>query len=202
MAGVLSVLTCCASTTGVAQAGPATGESRASTTVVINEVSTDGPNGQLDEFVEIRNISSEPQDLRGLTLRLHQQNCGTTDSIPIPSGIVLAPKGSPGQFLVMMGPNFSGVIVDDTNVAPYFARGQGLASPAGAVSLRSGIGTPVDAVAWAPSPLGANCRMEGPPARFPVGMPGAAMSRDYPSNDTDSNFSDFHIHLRTAGESI
>src|SRR5579859_1449643 len=71
---------------------------KVSQTVVVNEVATTGPNGQLDEFVEIRNNSTNPIDLSQWQVRIYNAANQAISTIEIPEGIVLSPKANVGQF--------------------------------------------------------------------------------------------------------
>ncbi|MFC4083859.1 lamin tail domain-containing protein [Amycolatopsis samaneae] len=173
---------------------------RVSTTVVINEVSTRGPGGELDEFLELRNISTVPQDLSTFQLKFFSPTCAILRTIVLPAGLVLSPANSPGQFLVATNQGFSGTVEDPTNVL-MFAVDEGpglLPSQAGALALVSPTGQRVDALAWA-APLTSTCRQEGNPARTPPPLLDASMSRDFLSTDTDDNLRDFSLQRRSPG---
>ncbi|WP_236809183.1 lamin tail domain-containing protein [Amycolatopsis albispora] len=59
----------------------------------------------LDEFIEVRNISNNPVDLTGYTVRVYGPQNALVDTITLPAGIVLSPKGNAGQFLVLTSQN-------------------------------------------------------------------------------------------------
>jgi hypothetical protein len=62
-----------------------------STTVVIGEFRTRGPNGGNDEFVELYNLSANPVDISGWKL-MGSDNSGTTDlRATVPASTVLQP---------------------------------------------------------------------------------------------------------------
>ncbi|WP_191251942.1 lamin tail domain-containing protein [Amycolatopsis oliviviridis] len=164
-----------------------------STTVVINEIFTKGIFGELDEFLELRNISTVPVDLTGFRLRFHSSSCVVTDTVFL-TELVLQPINFVGQYVVLTGQNFSGTIYDQTNVIP--TAGNLLPAGAGSVVLFDPAFRQVDAVAWT-SASGTPCPREGQPARTPP--PGLSLSRNYLSWDTDNNRTDFNPTPKTAG---
>ncbi|WP_081736190.1 lamin tail domain-containing protein [Amycolatopsis orientalis] len=169
-----------------------------STTVVINEVSPLGPNGELDEFLELRNISTVPVDLTGFALRFYTPTCTVIQNVTIPAATVLQPANSTGQYFVVTGQNFSGTISDQTNVMPIVGFVSLMPAGAGATALIGPTGRRVDAVAWA-EPGRSTCLQEGQPARTPPPSWGLSMSRNYLSWDTDNNRCDFNPTPRTPG---
>ncbi|MGW3965122.1 lamin tail domain-containing protein [Amycolatopsis sp. NPDC005003] len=170
-----------------------------SSSVVINEVSTRGPNGATDEFIEIRNISSRAQDLTGYTIRVYGPGNAVLDTITLPAGMVLQPKGNPGQFVVLTGQNFSGTVSDQTNVVPFFLAGAEGIPANGGVAVFSQTGTKVDGVAFNAA---ASTPREGQaalPETAATEQLAAASARDILSTDTDNNRLDFSLHQRTPG---
>ncbi|WP_285750418.1 lamin tail domain-containing protein [Lentzea sp. NBRC 105346] len=194
MKRILATLVAGACVLGVTQ-GTAAGQIQiqVSTTVVINELSPDGPNGALDEFLEIRNVSGVPQDLTGVRVRVQTAipSCQVVLVLPL-DGFVLARAGSPGDFLVLTGPDFSSTVDVDAQV---LSLGVELLPARGSATLFTG-NSRVDAVAWAPPQLG-TCPGEGRPAR--TSPLGGSLSRDVLGTDTDDNRTDFHIARRSAG---
>jgi Lamin Tail Domain len=178
--------------------GPVT--PKVSQTVVVNEVATNGPNGQLDEFVELRNISTNMVDLSHWQVRIYNAANQVVNTIEIPEGIVLAPKGNVGQFLVLTGPNFQGTVADATNVLPLAVSNSTVGIPDnGGFALFNPSGVKVDGVSFSQS---ATTPREGT-AAFPQSAATAELSassaRDILSTDTDNNRVDFSLHQRTPG---
>ncbi|MFD8495718.1 lamin tail domain-containing protein [Amycolatopsis sp. NPDC059657] len=169
-----------------------------SSTVVVNEVSTRGPNGQLDEFIEIRNVANRPVNLSGYQIRIYSAN-SQVGVISVPAGTVLQPKGNTGQFLVLTGQDFSGTISDEANVLPMFLQGvEGLPSNGG-VAIFNQTGAKLDGVAFSTTVPAAR---EGQPALPETAVTEqieAANARDILSTDTDNNRVDFALHARTPG---
>jgi len=60
-----------------------------STTVVISEFRTNGPNGESDEFVELYNLSDSPVSIGGWNVNGSDASAGTTTLATITAGVVL-----------------------------------------------------------------------------------------------------------------
>jgi hypothetical protein len=60
-----------------------------STTIVISEFRTNGPNGGNDEFIELYNLSSGPVAIGGWLVRGSNSSAGTTTRATITAGVVL-----------------------------------------------------------------------------------------------------------------
>lgn len=170
----------------------------ASSTVVINEVSVRGPGGALDEFIEIRNVSNNPVDLSNYQIKVYDQRNVLVNTITVPEGIILAPRGNLGQFLLITSQNFSGTISDETYVLPTVFTGEGLPN-LGGVAIFSPSNTRIDGVAFSSN---ATAAREGAPALAETVTTeplGASSARDIVSTDTDNNRMDFSLHQRTPG---
>ncbi|QWF83498.1 lamin tail domain-containing protein [Amycolatopsis sp. CA-230715] len=171
-----------------------------SSSVVVNEVSTRGVNGPLDEFIELRNVSNRTVDLTGYTIRVYSSSNTVLDTIQLPAGMVLQPKGNAGQFVVLTGQNFSGTISDQTNTLPFYLNGvEGIPSNGG-VAIHNQVGSKLDGVAFS---AGVTAAKEGQPALPETAITeqlSASNARDIVSTDTDSNRVDFSLHVRTPGE--
>ncbi|MEV7548662.1 lamin tail domain-containing protein [Amycolatopsis sp. NPDC089917] len=89
-----------------------------STTVLINEILAKGTNGELDEFLELRNVSTVPVNLSGFSLRFYSSAYAPTAPLPLPPSLVLQATNSVGQYVVLIGQDFTGTIHDQTNVVP------------------------------------------------------------------------------------
>ena len=170
-----------------------------SSTVVINEVSTRGPNGATDEFIEVRNVSSRSLDLTGYTIRVYGPSNNVIDTITLPAGMVLQPKGNPGQFVVLTGQNFSGTIGDQTNVVPFFLAGTEGIPANGGVAIFSQTGAKIDGVAFRASAATPREGQAALPETAATEQLGASNARDILSTDTDNNRVDFSLHQRTPG---
>lgn len=168
-----------------------------SLTVVINEVATRGPGGAgkprvLDEFIELRNISSGTQNIGGWRL----EACPANGAPPvllatINAGTVMQPKGAAsGQFyLVANLDGYTGATAADqtyTGVSIEDLGGVRLVNPTQPVEALQ----EVDAVGFS---LGLDCTEVAPAeAQTEAEDPQAlASSRDVDSTDTDVNAIDF-----------
>jgi len=199
LSGIAAVGLLAIATGGIASAGePDEVGIAASSSVVVNEVSTRGPNGVLDDFIEIRNITNAPVDLSNYQIKVYSQANTLLETITVPEGVVLQPRGNLGQFLVVTSQNFSGTVQDETYLLPAVFTGEGIPSRGG-VAIFGPSGTKIDGVAFSTS---ASTPREGAAAlsETVVTEPLAASSaRDILSTDTDNNRMDFSLHLRTPG---
>lgn len=171
-----------------------------SSSVVVNEVSTRGVNGPLDEFIELRNASTRTVDLSGYTLRIYNASNNVVDTIQLPAGMVLQPKGNPGQFVVLTGQNFSGTISDQTNTLPIFLNGAEGIPTNGGVAIHNQVGSKLDGVAFSASAVAAKEGQPALPETVVTEQLSASNARDIVSTDTDNNRVDFSLHQRTPGE--
>ncbi|WP_216209621.1 lamin tail domain-containing protein [Amycolatopsis aidingensis] len=185
-------------------ASAAQDEVAASRTVVVNEVTAIGPNGQLDEAIEIRNITNQPLDISDYVIEVYD-SVGTEWEIQVADGTVLRPMGNVGQFLVLTGPNFSSLVQDATYVQPFnLLNVQGIPTTGGVAVYNSQVNADqnqfkVDGVAFS---FGASPALEGQPAIAENGTTAqleAANARNILSIDTDNNRQDFSLHQRTLG---
>jgi hypothetical protein len=171
----------------------------ASSTVVVNEVSTRGPASSLDEFVELRNISNLPQDISGWQIRIYGPTNMLVDTVIVPEGTVLQPRGNLGQFLVLQGTNMTASIEDSTNVLLYTPSTQEGVPSNGGVALFNPFNTKIDGVSFS---VQATTPREGTPALQQTSATDAleaSSARDILSTDTDNNRVDFALHRRTPG---
>ncbi|MBB5857566.1 lamin tail domain-containing protein [Amycolatopsis umgeniensis] len=171
-----------------------------SSTVVVNEVSTRGVNGQLDEFIELRNISSQPQDISGYLVRIYSPSGILTDTIVMPAGTILQPKFTAGQYAVLVGQNFSGTISDQTNVIPFTLAGVDGIPTTGGVTVQNLAGTKLDGVGFSNAVLPAREGQAATPESAATDQLNASNSRNILSTDTDNNRQDFSLQLRSAGQ--
>jgi hypothetical protein len=173
---------------------------KVSQTVVVNEVATAGPNGPLDEFVELRNISTNPIDLSQWQVRIYSAANQLLSTIEIPEGIVLSPKGNVGQFLVLTGPNFEGTVGDATNVLPLAVPNSAAGIPDNAgIGLFNPAGVKVDGVSFSANATTPREGAAAVPQSPTTAELGASSARDILSTDTDNNRQDFSLHMRTPG---
>jgi len=173
---------------------------KVSQTVVVNEVATNGPNGQTDEFVEFRNISTNMIDLSQWQVRVYNAANQLITTIAIPEGIVLSPKGNVGQFLVLTGPNFEGTVADATNVLPLAVANSSVGIPDnGGVALFNPSGIKVDGVSFSQAATTPREGTAAIPQSAATGELSASSARDILSTDTDNNRLDFSLHQLTPG---
>ena len=170
----------------------------ASASVVVNEVSVRGPNGMLDEFIEIRNISNNAVELADYQIKVYDQRNVLVNTIVVPEGIVLQPRGNLGQFLVLTSQNFSGTILDETYVVPTVANGEGIPNQGG-VAIFNPTGAKIDGVAFSSAATSAREGAAALPETVVTEPLGASSGRDILSTDTDNNRTDFALHQRTPG---
>nr|WP_042179226.1 lamin tail domain-containing protein [Kibdelosporangium sp. MJ126-NF4]CEL13702.1 hypothetical protein [Kibdelosporangium sp. MJ126-NF4]CTQ99388.1 hypothetical protein [Kibdelosporangium sp. MJ126-NF4] len=171
----------------------------ASSTVVVNEVSTRGPADVLDEFVEIRNITNQPQDISGWQIRIYGSNNALIDTVLVPAGTVLQPRDNFGQFLVLQGTNLTAPIEDSTNVLLYTPSVPGGVPSSGGVAIFNQANLKVDGVSFSTQ---VSTPREGQPAAQQTPAMDAlrpASARDIMSTDTDNNRVDFTLHRSTPG---
>ncbi|ALG10200.1 lamin tail domain-containing protein [Kibdelosporangium phytohabitans] len=171
----------------------------ASSTVVVNEVSTRGPANALDEFIELRNITSQPQDISGWQIRIYGPNNFVVDTITVFEGTVLSPRDNLGQFLVVQGTNLTAPITDNTNVQLYTPSSTVGVPSNGGVAIFNQSGVKVDGISFA-NPV--TTPREGQPAvqQTPaMDQLEPSSARDILSTDTDNNRVDFTLHKRTPG---
>ncbi|GHH08590.1 lamin tail domain-containing protein [Amycolatopsis oliviviridis] len=171
-----------------------------SSTVVVNEVSTRGINGQLDEFIELRNVSNQALDISGYQVRIWSPAGQTFETVVVPAGTVLAPRNNPGQYLVLTGQNFSGTILDQTNVLPInLANAEGIPT-AGGVTVHNLAATRLDGVGFSNTVTQAREGQAAIPESAATDQLNASNTRNILSTDTDNNRVDFSLQLRSAGQ--
>ena len=169
--------------------------------VVIDEVSAIGPNGELDEAIEIVNMTADVVDLENYVVRIYSSTNQVLQTIPL-SGVTLQPQDNQGSILVLTGVNFSSTVAPGAQVQPIAFTGQ-LGIPVnGGVALfssRDQNATKVDGVAMS---NGAITPREGQPAiaeNQRTAQLEASNQRNVLSTDTNNNRVDFQLHTRTFG---
>lgn len=106
-----------------------------STTIVISEFRTRGPNGGNDEFVELYNLSNAPVNIGGWRLRGSSASGSTSNRATIPIGVTV----QPGCHYLLANSGYSGGVAADQTY------GTGI-SDNGGMALVSDDGTIVDQV--------------------------------------------------------
>ncbi|MFE0019736.1 lamin tail domain-containing protein [Amycolatopsis sp. NPDC059021] len=171
----------------------------ASTTVVINEISTRGQNGLQDQFIELRNVSPRVVDLTGYVLRVYGPSNNLIDTIALPAGLQLQPRDNLGQYAVLVAKNFSGTIQDQTNVVPFNLMGDQAIPSTGGVALLNQTGVKVDGIGFSMAVTSAREGQPAVPETQATEQKNVANARDVLSTDTDNNRVDFSLHQRTPG---
>ncbi|MEV0681441.1 lamin tail domain-containing protein [Actinosynnema sp. NPDC050436] len=203
-AAILAVLTATATTGGIALAAPDSDgvAPMVSSSLVVNEVATRGPSGQLDEFIEVLNVSNQYIDLANFEVRVYSPSNVLLAAIDFLPGMVLEPRGNAGSVVVLTGTQFSGTVDVGALVQPISLTGQGIPDTGG-VGVFTQAGVRVDGVAFS---VPVTATREGTATRpqtiVPPGIdPLLAVSsaRDVISTDTDNNQRDFSLHVRTPG---
>ena len=106
-----------------------------SSTIVISEFRTRGPNGGNDEFIELYNLSTSPVDIGGWRIRGSSGGGGTNTRATIPAGVTL----QPGCHYLLTHSGYSGAVAGDR------AYSSGI-SDTGGIALAMSNGTIVDQV--------------------------------------------------------
>lgn len=193
-AGMLLALT----VGGAAQAAGTTGDTNAtpliSTTVVINEVQTNGLN-QNDQFVELRNVSPNSLSLEGYQLLRCDASGNEIVIHTFEQGTVLQPYGQVGQYL-LIAPSAVRGVAPDVTVAPNIARlgGAILRTPFEQGSMK------VDSVGFSTS--AGTCVEQRNVAGAAPSLPAyntfnKSVQRNQSSTDTDTNSVDFGLLIRS-----
>ncbi|MEJ2854089.1 MULTISPECIES: lamin tail domain-containing protein [unclassified Saccharothrix] len=192
--------------TGFAQAAPEDTEGvtpMVSSSLVVNEVATRGPNGERDEFIEIRNLSTRPISLaEDFEIRIYQAN-GQYQTVSFPEGITLEARGQQGDLLLLAGENFSGTAPGWVTQVPLDPKTVDIPDNGG-VAIFTATGAKVDGVAFS-SAIPTTAAREGQPARPMTNLNVdplmyVSSARDVLSTDTDQNRVDFDLHVATPGE--
>ncbi|MGH8794571.1 MAG: lamin tail domain-containing protein [Stackebrandtia sp.] len=103
-AALLGVVILLTSGTGHAAGLPAAD----SASLVVNEVAPEGPGGELDEFLELRNLGDRPVNIGGWRLYACQAPGPPTLVLTLPAGTVISGIGGPGQYLLLAGEDYRG----------------------------------------------------------------------------------------------
>ncbi|CAL9504288.1 hypothetical protein SUDANB95_03476 [Actinosynnema sp. ALI-1.44] len=197
-------------TTGFAQAAPEQGGEvvpMISSSLVVNEVATRGPLGNLDEFIEIRNLSTQSFEPAGqFEVRIYSQDGTLLETVDFPAGTQLAPRGQEGDILVLVHENFAGTIPPNVTQVPLPEEFD--IPDLGGVAIYTvpqgnQQGQKIDGVAFSNNVPTTRAR-EGQAARPMTNLNvdpllRVASARDVLSTDTDNNRVDFTLHTATPG---
>jgi hypothetical protein len=154
--------------------------------VRINELSTAGPGGATDEFVELYNPCPNTVTLYGAKLAYRAATSGG-DNFTL---YVFAQHGVPahGTFVVANG-NFPG-----TADCKPFQTGGGLAAAGGGVALKDGADAVIDSIGWGTA---VNGYVEGHAVAAPSS--GESLGRKTDGTDSNDNAADFELGTPTPG---
>jgi hypothetical protein len=154
----------------------------------VNEVSTAGPGGATDEYVELYNPCSAAVALVGgqLAYRAAAASADTFALVVFTSGQSIA---SHGYFLVA-----NGGYAASADVKPFAAGATGLAAAGGGVALEGSGGTRIDSVGWGTA---TNAFVETAVVAAPGTSQSAARHPD--GTDTNDNATDFEVTSRSPG---
>ncbi len=190
---------------GVASAAdePQGPEAMAVPAVLINEVSTMGPNGPLDEAIELVNTTDEQLDLTNWVLKIYNQQNQVIQSIPLVDTLgqpmVLAPKNNVGSTLVLTGAEFSGT-TSTPHVLPVNFQGvEGIPVYGGVAIFGSNAPTAfkIDGVAFSASAVTPKEGTNAAPETALTAQLNGSNTRNILSQDTNNNQRDFSLQERS-----
>ncbi|USX52582.1 lamin tail domain-containing protein [Lentzea sp. HUAS12] len=171
--------------------------------VLINEVSAMGPNGPLDEAIEIINTSSQQLDLNNWVIRIYNQRNEVIQTIPLVDvtgeSVVLAPNGNVGSTLVLTGAEFSGTVTSP-NVQPVrFLGEEGIPVHGGVAVFGSAAPNAfkVDGVAFSSAVSAAKEGVHAQPENQRTAQLNGSNTRNLLNQDTNNNQRDFSLQERT-----
>jgi hypothetical protein len=171
--------------------------------VLINEVSTMGPNGDLDEAIEIINMSSEQVQLTNWVVRIYNQRNEVVQTIPLADltgqPLTLAPANNAGSTLVLTGAEFSGT-VSTPNVLPVrFTGAEGIPSLGGVAIFGSAAPSAfkIDGVAFSVPVNAAKEGVHAQPENQRTAQLSGSNTRNLLNQDTNNNQRDFTLQERT-----
>jgi hypothetical protein len=171
--------------------------------VLINEVSTMGPNGQLDEAIEIINTTNREIDLTNWVIKIYNQRNEVIQTIPLsdPLGapLTLAPANNVGSTLVLTGAEFSGT-TSTPNVLPVrFLGVDGIPTQGGVAIFGSMAPTAfkIDGVAFSAAVTGAKEGVHAQPENQRTAQLAGSNTRNLLNQDTNNNQRDFSLQERT-----
>ena len=171
--------------------------------VLINEVSTMGPNGPLDEAIEIVNLSNEQVDLSNWVIRIYNQRNEVIQTIPLidvtGQPLTLAPANNVGSTLVLTGAEFSGT-TSTPNVLPVrFLGAEGIPMLGGVAIFGTTAPTAfkIDGVAFSAQVTAAKEGVHAQPENQRTAQLAGSNTRNLLNQDTNNNQRDFSLQERT-----
>ncbi|MDT7783480.1 MAG: hypothetical protein QOF58_1899 [Pseudonocardiales bacterium] len=171
--------------------------------VLINEVSTMGPNGQLDEAIEIINTTSEQIELTNWVVRIYNQRNEVIQTIPLTDvtgqALTLAPMNNVGDTLVLTGAEFSGT-TSTPNVLPVRFLGSEGIPTLGGVAIFGGTSPTafkIDGVAFSAPVTAAKEGVHAQPENQRTAQLAGSNTRNLLNQDTNNNQRDFSLQERT-----
>ena len=171
--------------------------------VLINEVSTMGPNGPLDEAIEIINTTSEQIDLTNWVIRIYNQRNEVIQTIPLTDvtgqPLTLAPMNNVGDTLVLTGAEFSGT-TSTPNVLPVrFLGSDGIPTLGGVAIFNSTAPAAfkIDGVAFSSAATAPREGVNAQPENQRTAQLGGSNTRNLLNQDTNNNQRDFSLQERT-----
>lgn len=172
--------------------------------VLISEVSTMGPNGPLDEAIEITNLSSEQVDLSNWVIRIYGQRNEEIQTIRLLDPLnnqpfTLAPANNIGSKLVLTGAEFSGTATTP-NVMPVEFRGAEGIPTLGGVAIFGGpapTAFKIDGVAFSAPVNVAKEGVHAQPENQRTAQLAGSNTRNLLNQDTNNNQRDFSLQERT-----
>lgn len=171
--------------------------------VLINEVSTMGPNGPLDEAIELVNLSNEQVQLTNWVIRIYNQRNELIQTIPLTDvtgqPLTLAPANNVGSTLVLTGAEFSGT-TSTPNVLPVRFLGEEGIPTLGGVAIFGSM-TPtafkIDGVAFSAPVIAAKEGVHAQPENLRTAQLAGSNTRNLLNQDTNNNQRDFSLQERT-----
>lgn len=171
--------------------------------VLVNEVSTMGPNGPLDEAIEIVNTTDEQLDLNNWVIKIYNQQNQVIQTIPLMdatgSPIVLSPKNNVGSTLVLTGAEFSGTVSTPHVLPVNFLGAEGIPVFGGVAVFGSSAPTAfkIDGVAFSASVITPKDGTNAAPETAQTAQLNGSNTRNIVSQDTNNNQRDFSLQERT-----
>jgi hypothetical protein len=152
-----------------------------STTIVISEFRTRGPNGASDEFVELFNRTDQPIDISGWKIRRSGTGSGTVDWMVITAATFIPARG----YFLAANVSYSGAITPTQTFTNNLPNSGGLAVTLANNTVIDAVGTVLTTTYREGTPLPPlSSNTDQSYIRLPGGLAGS-------DQDTDNNFSDF-----------
>ena len=168
--------------------------------VLINEVSTMGPNGQLDEAID---TTSQQIDLVNWVIKIYNQRNEVIQTIPLTDvfgeSIVLQPANNVGSSLVLTGAEFSGT-VSTPNLLPVRFQGEdGIPTHGGVAIFGSAAPTAfkIDGVAFSAAVTAPKEGVHAQPENMRTAQLNGSNTRNLLNQDTNNNQRDFSLQERS-----